>query len=45
MEIHEEIDANPGEESEIDEGRPDVNLDEYDDPMPSSAEEPSEDGK
>lgn len=45
MEIHEEVDANPGEESEIDEGRHDVNLDEYDDPMPSSAEETSEDGK
>lgn len=45
MEIHEEVNANPGEESEIDEGRPDVNLDEYDDPMPSSAEETSEDGK
>lgn len=45
MEIHEEVDANPGEESEIDEGRSDVNLDEYDDPMPSSAEETSENGK
>lgn len=43
MGIHEEIDANPGEESEIDEGNPDVNSDEYDDPMPSSAEETSED--
>lgn len=45
MEIHEEIDANPVEGSEIDEGSPDVNLDEYDDPMPSPTVETSEDGK